>query len=205
MKKLLFLAVALICYSWTTAQQNEIKLTSQYGSKNEEVFELMRFQGIESNLLTFSGKELKGKNYKLLLKEYTNGVLSNTDTLTDSKSSEYIPKIKTDSLKLKFFFKTVNNNAVKMHIKAPRFTITKKYNVKKLEDEYALHDFLGNKASLSIKIGKPTYVLGYFLPYLHKGGFRSYCDVSGSEYKPEEWGEKLNIPNYFLIEVLFEE
>lgn len=204
MKKLLFLAVALICYSWTTAQQNEIKLTSQYGAKNKEVFELMRFEGIESNLLTFSGKELKGKNYTLLLREFTNGVLTETDTLIDSKSSEYIPVIKTDSLKLNFFFKTENNNTVKMHIKAPRFTITKKYDIKKSEDEYALHDFLGSKASLSIKKGKPTYVLGYFLPYLHKDGFKSYCDVSGSEYKPEEWGEKLNIPNYFLIQVLFE-
>lgn len=204
MKKLFFLAVALICYSWATAQQNEIKLTAQYGAKNKEVFELMRFEGIESNLLTFSGKNLKNKDYKLLLKEYTNGILSKTDTLIDSKSSEYIPKIETDSLQLKFFFKTINKNEVKMHIKAPRFTITKKYDIKKPEDEYALHDFLGNKASLSIKIGKPTYVLGYFLPYLHKGGFKSYCDVSGSKYQPEEWGKKLGIPNYFLIEVLFE-
>lgn len=204
MKKLLFLAVALICYSWATAQQNEIKLTSQYGAKNKEVFELMRFQGIESNLLTFSGKELKGKNYTLLLKEYTNGVLSKTDTLIDSKSVSFIPKIQTDSLKMKFFFKTENDNVVKMHIKFPQFTVEKKYEVKKQDSEYALHDFLGSKPFLPIKIGYSTYALGYFLPYELPDGGKSYCDVSGSKYKPEKWGEKLNIPNYFLIQVLFE-
>ena len=204
MKKVFLMAIVLLNYSCITAQQNEIKLETKYGSDNKEILDILRFEGIETVYLKFSGKPLKGKNYVLRIKEFTNGKLVKVDTIINSKKSEFVPAINSELFELKYFVKTRLDNVIKMTIRTPRFSVTKKYDVKKTEDTYALHDFLGSKKHLLIKEGKPTYVLGYFLPYLRPGGFKSYCDVSGSKFKPEEWGEKLGVPNYFLIEITFE-
>jgi hypothetical protein len=204
MKKVFLIAIVLLNYSCITAQQNEIKLETNYGSKSKEILDILRFEGIETVHLKFSGKHLNGKTYVFLIKEFSNGKLDRLDTIINSKKNEYISAINSEKFELKYFVKTRLDNVIKMTVRAPRFSVTRKYNVKKSEDNYALHDFLGSKKSLPIKVGKPTYVLGYFLPYLREGGFKSYCDVSGSKFKPEEWGEKLGVPNYFLIEVMFQ-
>lgn len=204
MKKIFLIAIVLLNYGCITAQQNEIKLETTYGSKNKEILDIIRFQGIETVHLKFSGKNLKGKDYTLLVKEFSNGSLVRLDTLINSKKSTYISSIKSETFELKYFVKTRIDNVIKMTVRAPRFSVNRKYDVKKTEDNYALHDFLGSKKYLPVKVGDPTYVLGYFLPYLREGGFKSYCDVAGSEFEPEEWGKKLGVPNYFLIEVIFE-
>lgn len=204
MKKIFLIAIVLLNYGCITAQQNEIKLETTYGSNSKEILDILRFEGIETVHLKFSGKSLQGKDYTLLIKEFSNGSLVRLDTVINSKKSAYIPSIDSEKFELKYFVKTRLDNVIKMTIRAPRFSVTRKYDIKKSEDTYALHDFLGSKKSLSIEAGKSTYVLGYFLPYLREGGFKSYCDVSGSKFKPEEWGEKLGVPNYFLVEVIFE-
>lgn len=204
-KQLIYLLITFSSFV-VKAQEKTILLTTNYGSDNVEINDILRFQGIETNLLTFKGKGLKGKDYILLIKEFSNGSLTKIDTVVNSKSSNYISSIKADEFKIKYFVKTEKQGkGIKMLFKMPRFSITKNYAVKKSEDDYALHDFLGSKNHFIIKSDTPTYVLGYFLPYLRKdgSGFKSYCDVSGSKYKPEEWGEKLGIPNYFLIEIAF--
>lgn len=203
MKKFIIL-LPFLFHILAIAQQNEIRLSTNYGSKNKEIHDILRFQEIETTKLTFSGKQLKGKDYIFLVKEFTNGRLAKTDTLLNSKSSKYIKKVEKEKFSLKYFVKTENKTSVKMSFIFPRFSITRKYDIKKPKDEYALHDFLGNKKGLIIPKGKPSYVLGYFLPYLHKkSGFKSYCDVSSSKFKPEDWGKKLGIPNYFLIQIMF--
>jgi len=205
MKNLLLFTVYLLSTYNILGQYSEIQLETQFGAKNQEVFEMMRFNGIQSNLLTFTGEKLKGKNYLLIIKEYSNGKLSRQDTIIDTKASQYISEVTKDTLRFKFFFQTISQNVVKMHIQAPRFTINKEYDVKKSTDDYALHDFNGGKKYIPIALGKSNYVLGYFLPYLRKGtSCKSYCDVSASPHKHEEWGDKLGLPNYFLIQVLFQ-
>lgn len=204
MRNLFLIAIVFFNYGCITAQQNQIKLQTNYGSENKEILDILRFEGIETVHLKFSGKTLKGKNYILKIKEFSNGNLVKIDTIINSKKSEFVPPINSEIFELKYFVKTRLDNVIKMTIRTPRFSVTKKYDIKKSEDTYALHDFLGSKKHLSIKVGKPTYILGYFLPYLRAGGFKSYCDVSGSKFKPEEWGDKLGVPNYFLVEMSFE-
>lgn len=203
MKKILLYSVALFVFGCAFAQKNTIQLSTEYGSKNKELQDILHFQEIETIKLKFSGEQLKGKNYTFLLKEFTNGTLAKIDTLVDSKSSEYIPAIQNKTFELKYFVQTKNDNEIKMSMLFPGFSTEKFLPIRKSEDKYALHDFLGGKKQLSIEKNKPTYILGYFLPYIHESGFKSYCDVSGSKYKPEEWGKKLGVPNYFLIEVKF--
>ena len=205
MKKLTIILVAIFCFNTTTAQQKEIRLETEYGTTSKELQEIIRFEGIEIIDLKFSGEGLIGKDYTILIKEFSNGSLAKLDTLVSSKTSSFLKSIDTTVFKFKYFVKTRLNNTIKMTSIFSRFSNTKLYDIKKTDDTYALHDFLGNNKSIVIEIGKPTYILGYFLPYLDKEtGWKMYCQVSGSEHNPEDWGIVFNIPNYFLIEVLFE-
>lgn len=198
--------ILIVIFFWSNnlfAQQNEIQLKTNYGSDNKEIHELLRFEGIETINLKFSGKTLKGKDYTILIKEFTNGTLSKIDTLSSSENN-YLQPIDTTIFKFKFFVKTQLDNTIKMTSIFDRFSTTKRYDIKKNNDSYALHDFLNGNKSLKIEIGKPTYILGYFLPYLDKKtGWKKYCEVAGSEHNPENWGTVFNISNYFLIEILF--
>jgi hypothetical protein len=205
MKQLFLLAVALISFSNVIAQQTQIQLETKFGSENKEIHELLRFEGIEIIDLNFSGTQLKEKNYTILIKEFTNGSLSKTDTLISSKNDSYLQPIDKDIFKFKFFVKTQLDNTIKMTSIFDGFSTNKKYEIKAPEDAYALHDFTNGIEPMKIEIGKPTYIMGYFLPYLDKEtGWKKYCEVAGSKYNPDDWGTMFNIPNYFLIEILFE-
>lgn len=205
MIKLTTLVGAIFCFNSLTAQQNDIQLVTEYGSDNKEVHELLRFQGIEIINLKFSGQALKGKDYTILIKEFTNGTLSKTDTLISSIQDGYLTALDTAVFKFKYFVKTQLDNTIKMTSIFERFSTERLYNIKKPTDGYALHDFLNGNEPMQIITGEPTYIMGYFLPYLDKEtGWKKYCEVSGSKYSPDDWGRVFNIPNYFLIEVLFE-
>jgi len=202
--KQLLLAAAITSFSYLSAQKT-VQLQTEYGSKSKEVHELLRFEGIEIIDLNFSGEQLNEKEYTILIKEFTNGSLSKTDTLISSKQASYLQPIEKDSFGFKFFVKTQLDNTIKMMSIFERFSTNRVYNIKAPEDTYALHDFLNGLEPMSIEIGKPTYIMGYFLPYLEKEtGWKKYCEVSGSKHHPDDWGTMFNIPNYFLIEITFE-
>lgn len=202
--KNLFLALALVCLSTLSAQQNEIQLQTSYGSENEEIHQLMRFQGVETTKLAFSGNSLKGKHYRFLLKEFKDGKLLKQDTLMDSKKYGF-EAVDSTVFNLQYYVKTQVNNTIKMSLKFSRFSTPRTVEITKTEDEYALHDFLGNQKYLTIQPKTETNILVYFLPFLNKeSGFKSYCDVSGSKHKPEDWGTVYGIPSYFIVSVEFE-
>ncbi|MET2986411.1 hypothetical protein [Aureibaculum conchae] len=203
MKTKLIFSIVLLSFLISPAQKR-IELTTDYGSKNKDIYEALRFQGVEVINLKFSGENLKNKGYTLLLKEFNNGALSNIDTLISTKKDPYLQLIGSDTFKFNFYVKTQLDNTIKMSAIFDRFSVTKKYQIKKPKDDYALHDFLDGSKRLQIEEGKPTYILGYFLPYIDKKtGWKKYCDVAGSKHKPDEWGKVFNIPNYFLIDILF--
>lgn len=205
MKKL-FLVALLVFYSQVNGQQNEIRLETKYGSENKEIQNLLRFQGIETTNFKFTGEPLKGKDYMVLLKEYTNGKLARIDTIVNSKKYSYIKAIDSTEFQFGFCVQTQLNNTVKMEFKFNRFSIPRIISVKKEKDKYALHDFLGAKKSIPIKLNTAIYIMGYFLPYTDKDtGWKKYCEVSGSKHSPEDWGKVFSIPNYFLVEILFQE
>ncbi|WP_412986046.1 hypothetical protein [Pontimicrobium sp. IMCC45349] len=203
MRIFLLLTITLLTIT-NIGAQGVIQLKTDYGSDNNELHELMRFQGIEKITLSFEGESLKGKDYAFIVKEFTNGRLEQTDTIIASSKSDYISKIDTNTFKVDVMIKTRLDSTIKLYAKFNRFSVNKIYDVEKPKDAYALHDFLGANQSLEIKDNTPTYVLGYFLPYIDKEtGWKMYCEVSGSNYAPEDWGEQFNIPNYFLVEVRF--
>lgn len=205
MKNVILLAVAFICFSTLNAQKNDIKLQTKYGSDNKELHSLLRFQEVETIKLTFTGDDLKGKNYRLLVKEFTNGSLAKTDTIMDTAKFDYIEAINDTIFEFKYYVKTQVNNTIKMNFMFDRFSTPRLYDIKVAEDKYALHDFLKTSDPMPVELNTKTLIMGYFLPYVDKeSGWKKYCDVSGSEHKPEDWGTAFNIPNYYLIEILFE-
>jgi hypothetical protein len=205
MKQLFLLAVAIISVSSLTAQKNQIQLQTKYGSEDKDINELLKFEGIEILDLNFYGEHLKEKEYTILIKEFTNGSLSRTDTLISSKNDSYLQPINKDIFKFKFIVKTQLDNTIKMNSIFDGFSTNKTYDIKATEDTYALHDFLNGVEPMKIEIGKPTYIMGYFLPYFDKEtGWKKYCEVAGSKYNPDDWGKMFSIPNYFLIEILFD-
>ncbi|WP_431135013.1 hypothetical protein [Psychroserpens mesophilus] len=205
MKNLMVLAVTFIGFSMLNAQNSDIKLYTKYGSDHKELHDLMRFQDVETIKLTFTGNDLKGKHYRLLVKEYTNGSLAKIDTIIDSGQHDYVSVINDTIFEFKYHVKTQINNTIKMNFKFDRFSSPRLYNIRASEDKYALHDFLKSSDPMPVELNAKTLIMGYFLPYIDKvSGWKKYCDVSGSEYKPEEWGTVFDIPNYYLIEIIFE-
>ncbi|MCD2260002.1 hypothetical protein [Psychroserpens luteolus] len=205
MRHFIILAVALICFSTLNAQKSDIKLQTKYGSDHKDLQDMLRFQDIETIRLTFTGEDLKGKNYKLFVKEYTNGSLSKTDTIMDSARFDYIPAINDSVFEFKYYVKTQIDNTIKMNFMFERFSTPRLYDIKAAKDKYALHDFLKTSDPMPIALETKTLIMGYFLPYIDKEtGWKKYCDVTGSQHKPEDWGTVFNIPNYYLIEIIFE-
>lgn len=205
MKHFIILAVALMCFSTLIAQKSDIKLQTKFGSDNKELHDLLRFQEVETIQLSFTGEDLREKNYRLLVKEYTNGSLAKTDTIMDTAKVEYIQPINDSSFEFKYYVKTQVNNKIKMNFMFNGFSTPRLYDIKPSEDAYALHDFLKTADPMPIDLDRATLIMGYFLPYIDKdSGWKKYCDVSGSEHNPEDWGKVFKIPNYYLIEIEFE-
>jgi len=205
MKKILFIAFTLSCISYLFAQQNEVKIEKKYGTENKDIQDILRFEGIEIIDLKYTGEYLKGKNYTIIVKEFLNGSLAQSDTIIKSQDNNFIKAISDSTFKFKYLVKTKLNNTIKMSFKFDGFSITKNYPIRKSKDAYALHDLLENNKSISISSSDSTNILGYFLPYNdEKTGMKMYCQVSGSEHSPEEWGKVFSIPNYFLVSIIFD-
>ena len=53
--------------------QNTVKMTSNYGSENQEIQDLIDFENIFIEKLNFESENLKGKSFKINIEEYKNG------------------------------------------------------------------------------------------------------------------------------------
>lgn len=202
---MLIIVLVFMNLSKLNAQQSRIKLETSFGSENKEIQDILRFQDIETIKLKFYGAGLKNKNYRLLVKEYTNGNLAKVDTIMDTSKSEYFSSINDTIFGFRYFVKTQIDNTIKMKFLFNHFSTERNYNIRKIEDKYALHDFLDANENMSINEAKSNVILGYFLPYTDiETGWKKYCEVSASEHKPEDWGSIFNIPNYYLIDIIFE-
>lgn len=203
MKKVIYL---LTFISSLTFAQN-IKVTSNYGSENKDVQDLISFENIFFNKLNFQSENLKGKFYKIVLDEFRNGKLVKTSVLFDGSEAD-IFKIDNDKLSLKFAFKlsdgklktfVIGNTASGQGFYSKKF-YSKLYND---EDDYALKNFFGSKEEISLDINKVNAIFAIITPTIHKDGSGSYCEVAQSDVAPEKLGEKFKIPHYFLVTIKF--
>jgi len=182
--------------------QDTIKMTSNYGSENDEIQDLIDFENIFIQKLNFQGDKLKGNFYTINLEEFESGKLIKTSTLFDGSETDYF-KIDTDNESLKFFFK-LSDGKLKTYVRGKKFGSKKSYfSLISDADKYALKDFFGSNEEMNIELNKKTAVFAIITPTIHKDGSGSYCEVAQSDIKPEELGEHFKIPHYFLITLTF--
>jgi hypothetical protein len=212
MKQIKILALALACFGATTAQENQVdfdnpkglKMETEYSSDIEEVRDILSFEGIDYLKLKFSDEELKGKSYKLSVKEIWDGEVKSETIVLDSKNLglKEFETIKDSVLSMRVISKLTNDKKLKLTFKFPRFSVTKKYDAIK-SDNYSLRN-LADESNLEIGYNKKFYLLGYILPYEREDGSKSWCEVGTSGDDIEKWGEKFGIKHYLLFEMKFE-
>lgn len=183
--------------------QKTVKMITEYGSKNTEISNLMLFQNIESEKISFESSEIKGKFYEINLKEFKNGKLVNTKNLFDLKIVDYL---KIDSTYTSFnYFSKIEDDKMVVFIQTPHaysekmtFKLTKGKG-----SDYVLKDFQRDKEFLSVSLNEEFPILTIITPVKQENGRSSYCEVAQSEIVPEKYWEKFKIPHYFVISVKF--
>lgn len=183
--------------------QEMVKVTSHYGIGNEEIQDIIDFENIYVEKLTFQGKLLKGKSYIIDLEEYKEGKLVNTSTLFDGTETDYF-RIKSEHESIKFFFK-INEGKLKTYIRGAKFASQKFYSALSYDpDKYAVKDFFGEEKELTVDLDKRNTIFAIITPTIHKDGSGSYCEVVQSGIAPEKIGEQFGIPHYYLVTIRFE-
>jgi hypothetical protein len=203
MKKLIY---SLTLISSLAFAQN-VKVTSNYGSENQDIQDLINFENIFFDKLNFQSKNLKGKTYKIVLEEFKKGKLVKTSVLFDGSEAD-IFKIDKDKLSLKFAFKLSDGKlktfVIGKTISGQGFYSKKFYSkLHNEEDDYALKNFLGSKEDISLDINKKNAIFAIITPTIHEDGTGSYCEVAQSDIAPEKLGEKFKISHYFLVSIKF--
>lgn len=183
--------------------KNEIKMVSEYASKNPEIRDILQFEGIEYLKLKFSGTDLKNKSYHLTVKEIWDGKLISESTVFNSKEIgiEQFQVINDTVLSFKVIAKKTSKNKLKMTFRFPQFGITKEYDAIDSND-YSLRNIV-EESKMKIDTNQKIYLLAYILPYEREDGTKSWCDVGTSGGDLEKWGEKFGIKHYLVFEMTF--
>ena len=186
------------------SQSDSIRIQGKYGVQNEELAQLMDFQGLYVESFLITGAGLKDKSYKLVMNEFKNGKLANTEVLFDGTEAASL-KVNSDSLKFRFFV-SLDKDALKMKtfLRTNRFG-SKISSFPLLENKYAysFQDFLANPDFKNRPVNQPFPIIAIITPTIHKDGWGSYCEVAQSGVVPEKLGEKFNIPHYFIVMMEF--
>lgn len=205
MKKtiLVFLLSAAMHFSFAQKPQGDLAMKVDYSSENPEIRDILQFEGIEIIKTRFSGKQLKGKRYHLSVKEIWDGKIVNDTTVFDSKTMEIerFRKISDSVFTLKVIAKR-EDKKLKMTFKFPGFSVNKSYRAIE-SDDYSLRN-IAEESKMEIAYNKKFYLLAYILPYEHKDGSKSWCEVGSNGKDLENWGSKFGIKHYLLFEMKFE-
>lgn len=208
MKKyfLLNMLILLLSSSAAFAQNTtpDLKMTSTYGSENVELLDLLRFEGVDLYQIKFSGDDLKGKSYKITVKEFWSGKLKSEKVVIDTKDlmNAGLDKINDTTLKMKVISKTTGQGKIKISFIFDRFSNTKEYTALKT-DEYSLRN-LADESKLPIAYGAQFHLMAMILPYQREDGSKSWCEVGTNGKDVENWGKKYGVKHYLLFEMKFE-
>ncbi len=206
MRKSILILIYLVFNNVSFGQDSDkgLKMISDYSSENQEIRDILQFEGIEYLKIKFIGQELKDKSYKITVKEIWDGKTLRDTTVFDSKSIgiEQFENVNDTILDLKVISKLTHKNKLKMTFKFPRFSITKEFDAIDT-DEYSLRN-IAEESKMKIGYNEKFYLLAYILPYEREDGSKSWCQVGTSGKDIENWGEKFGIKHYLLFEMLFE-
>lgn len=181
-----------------------LKMTSIYGSEDGELLDLLRFAGVDLYNIKFSAEDLKGKSYKITVKEFWNGKLKSQNTVIDTRdlTDAGLDKISDTTLKMKVISKTTGQGKIKISFIFDRFSNSRVYRALNT-DEYSLRN-LADESKLPIGYGAQFYLMALILPYQREDGSKSWCEVGSNGKDVENWGKKYGVKHYLLFEMRFE-
>ena len=186
----------------TSLPASDIKMQVGYGSENPDLMNVLYFEDIGLNKMSFTGNDLNGKNFQISVKQFVNGKLAKNEVVFDSTEDEYF-RIKSDKYGFRILTKTTSEHTVKLQFQFNGFSKLVEYKIAADQKGFASKTFLGSKSETFIPVNEDTYILTYMMPYEKKDGSKQYCEVAQSGIKPEDFGTKYAIPNYFLISIKF--
>lgn len=129
MRKSLFVLLLLITSTFSFAQEadKEIIMQSSYSSDNQEVSDILEFEGIQYLKMNFFGKELSDKTFLISVKEIWDGIVSSESIIMNSAKIgvEQLSKINDTVFNLRVISKLTVENKLKMTFKFPHFSTTK--------------------------------------------------------------------------------
>ena len=200
--KILTLIICLLQIS-IFGQKKTVTTTVQYGVENQELFELFQFQNLAVEKFTFQGNEIKNKSYKIFIKEFKDGKLTDTKVLFDGTETDYF-KIEYSQLKFKIFSELSRGN-LKIQLRSETYgSGIKNFKLYGKSEDYIMRDFFNEKIAIEYPIDEEFAILAIITPTLHKDGSASYCEVVQADIKPEKLGEHFKIPHYFLVTMKFQ-
>lgn len=195
----LLLSICICFSSFGQDKGTPLKLTTNYAS--DELQDLLSFENIEYLKLSFNGgNKLKDKSYRLIAKEYTNGILSKDSVIFDSRDIgvQGFEIINDSVLNMNILAKRTNENKLKISFHLPRFRLTREFDAIETTDQYVLKN-IAEDSKLEIGYNKPFYLLAYILPHKLENGFKSYCEVAANGKDIENWGIKFGLEHYLVI------
>jgi hypothetical protein len=198
MKKI-FLPLFLFPLITFSQMDNGIKMTTEYGSENQDLQDILTFEKIDYYKVYFTGSDLKDKNFYLIVKELWDGVITNIDTIANTSKNERLKTIADDTFNLRVTAKKMPNKKLKLLFRFPQFGVEKTYRATD-SDDYSLRD-VGTK--LKIEYDKEFSAFAYILPY-EKNGWKMWCAVESSGKEIEGWGTEFGLKHYLIFEMKFE-
>ncbi len=202
-KNLLLILLASALLAADAFAQSDIKMRASYGSENVDLQSVLYFEEIGLSKMTFSGSDLKGRDFQISVKKIVRGKPAKAEVVFDSKEDAYF-KIKSDKFVFRVLTKTTSENTVKFDFQFDGFSKQKEYPVAAGQKGFALKTFPGSQPEQSIPLNANAYILTYMMPYVKKDGSKAYCEVAESGVNPEDLGTKYAIPTYFLIDIKFQ-
>ena len=201
--KILILSITTLLFSFISKGQSdtaEIRMISEYGSKNKEIANLLLFQDVDYYTVKFIGNNLKNKYYTLLVKEIWNGKIKNTDTIINSKTNSKLGTSGTDTLSLTVLASKVDKNKLKLFFRFPMVGINRQYKAT-LSNDYSLKDVGSNE---KIESNKYFPAFAYILPHI-EDNWKNYCGVTQSGISIYDWGKEFKLKHYLVFEMKFED
>lgn len=201
MKKTAIMVLLLLTCQLSHCQKM-VKITTVFGVSDKELRDILFFEDLDLETLTFDSPDIKDRDYEINLTEYKTGKAGKRVKLFDSTSSEFF-KSDSTSLTIKFFSKVTKEEVDMMVVNKHYRSKKQTFRLLPGKGRYVMKDFQGGKDSINAPLEKEFPILAMITPTIHKDGSGSYCEVAYSEVAPENFGKKFNIPHYFMITMKF--
>ncbi len=196
---IVFLSVSALTYGQTKATTADIKMLSDYGTRDQELTNILGFQNIDYFRVKFNGQKLNGKYFSVYCTEMWDGEIRKIDTLINSKTNTRVGQIEQDTLSLTVIGRRVDDK-LQLSFRFPMVGLNKKYDAI-LSDDYSLRDI---GTDINIKVNQAFPAFAYILPHV-EGNWKSYCGVAQSGENVMDWGKKFKIKHYLIFEMKFED